>query len=72
MMIHQALSIPLKGVCSWEGDKGGPNTSWFAYFICKKPNRFFLPCNWLAGALIIQYERNLQVGVSDGVSQSQL
>jgi hypothetical protein len=28
-----------------------------------------LPCNWLVGALIIQYVRNLHVGVLDGVSQ---
>jgi hypothetical protein len=66
-MIHQAWFISLKGVCSWEGDKGGPNTFWFSYCVRRKPRRFFLPYNWLAGALIIQYVRNLQVGVSDGV-----
>jgi hypothetical protein len=56
-------------MCSWEGDKGWPNTSWFSYCVYKKPRRFLLPYNWLAGTLIIQYVRNLQVGVFDGVSQ---
>jgi len=31
-----------------------------------------LPCNWLVGALVIEYARNLRVGVYDGVSQNQL
>jgi hypothetical protein len=64
--------MSLKGVCSWEGDKGGPNTSWFSYYVHRKPMRLLLPSNWLARALIIQYVRNLQVGVFDGVFQSHL
>jgi hypothetical protein len=59
-------------MCSWEGNKGGPSTSWFSYYVCKKPRRFLLPYNWLVRALIIQYVKNLQVGVSHGVFQSQL
>jgi len=55
---------------SWEGNKGGLNTSWFSSCVRRKPRRFLLPCNWLVEALIIQYVRNLQVGVFDGVSQS--
>jgi hypothetical protein len=58
----------MKGMCSWEGDKGGPNTFWFSYCVRKKPRK--LPCNWLAKALIIQYVKNLQVGDFDGVSQN--
>jgi hypothetical protein len=72
MVIHQAWSISLKGVYSWEGHKGGPNTSWFSYYVRRKLRRFLLPCNLLAGVLIIQYVKNLQVGVFDGVSLSQL
>jgi hypothetical protein len=71
-MINQAWSISLEGMCSWEGDKGGQNTFWFSYCVHRKPRRFLLPCNLLVGALIIQYVKNMQVGVSDGVSQSQL
>jgi len=59
MTIHQAWSMSLKGMCSWEGDKGGPSTSWFSYCVRRKPKRFFLPCNWLARTLIIQYVGNL-------------
>jgi hypothetical protein len=55
-----------------EGNKGGPNTSWFSYCVHRKPKRFLLPCNWLAGVLIIQYVGNLQVGVFDSVTLNQL
>jgi len=40
----------------------------FPIVFAKNQGGFFLPCNWLVGALIIQYMRNLQVGVFDGVS----
>jgi hypothetical protein len=40
----------------------------FLIVFARNQGGFFLPCNWLAGALIIQYVRNLQVGVFDGVS----
>jgi hypothetical protein len=72
MTIHWSWSISLKGIRSWEGDKGGPNASWFPYYLRRKPRRFLLPCNWLAKTLIVQYVRNLQVGVFDGVSQNEL
>jgi hypothetical protein len=48
MTIQQAWSISLKGVCSWEGEKNGPNTSWFSYCVHKEPRKFLLPYKWLA------------------------
>jgi hypothetical protein len=46
-------------VCAHGKDIKGPNTFWFSNCVCRKPNSFFLPCNWLTRALIIQYVKNL-------------
>jgi hypothetical protein len=64
--------FPWKACDPGKETKGGQTPLGFPIMFTGNQGGFFLPCNWLAKVLIIQYVRNLQVGVFDGVSQSQL